>query len=428
MALTEAGYLPRLLDAQLAEDLRTFGAVAVEGPKWCGKTWACLNQAESVFYLLDPAGGHANRRLAALDPGAALTGAAPHLVDEWQEVPELWDAVRFSVDRSQLRGQFLLTGSTKPKDDGREPRHSGVGRIAVRRMRPMTLFESGDSTGSVSLEHLADGQGVGPARGRLSLDGLIEVACRGGWPGALGLNAGQGRRLASGYLRRLAESDITEAGKAARNPAKTGPFLRSLARHSATLASVATIRKDMAQAFGATATDVTVTAYLGALRRLYVLEEVPPWAPKLRSRTPLRRAPKRLLADPSLMVAGLGAGPAGLKADLDTFGFVFETLVLRDLSAFADALGAELAHYRDDEGLEADAVLVFPDARWAAVEVKLGFDQVDAAAQALLSLARQVRGGGGDPPAFLAVVVGVGALAQTRPDGVHVVPVDLLGP
>jgi predicted AAA+ superfamily ATPase len=426
MTLTEPGYRPRLLDAVLADDLETFGAVSVEGPKWCGKTWACLNQAESVFYLMDPLGGFANRQLALLDPAAALAGARPHLVDEWQEVPQLWDAVRFQVDRSQSTGSFLLTGSTKPADGA--PEHSGTGRIAVRRMRPMTLFESGDSSGEISLAALAAGGQVSPAKGGLTLDRLIELACRGGWPGALGLNVRRGQALAASYLDRLALADMSTADGVEHDPAKTRPFLSALARHSATLVSGPTLRKDMAQAFGAPVADSTVSAYLGSLRKLYVLEDIPPWAPRLRSRKAIRQAPKRLLADPSLIVAGLGATPEALKRDLETFGLVFEALALRDLLVFADRLGAQLRHYRDDSGMEVDAVLALPDARWGAVEVKLGFNQVDKAARSLLELARQVTAAGGAPPAFLAVVVGVGAVAQTRPDGVHVIGADQLGP
>ncbi|MDR2374359.1 MAG: DUF4143 domain-containing protein [Bifidobacteriaceae bacterium] len=426
MALTRDGYIPRLADERLAEDLATFGAVLVVGPKWCGKTWTCLNQAESAFYLMDPSGGYANRELALLDPTAALAGPRPRLVDEWQEAVQLWDTVRFEVDRTAARGQFLLTGSTKPRSD--QPAHSGVGRIAERRMRPMTLVESGESDGSVSLRALGDGATVRPARGALSLDQVIALCCRGGWPGALAVGAARSRRLAASYLERLGSAEMSVAGAVERNPAKTGPFLRSLARHSAQPVSVAAIRRDMVEVFGVSATDVTVNAYLDSLRRLYVLEEIPPWSPRLRSRTPLRKTPKRLLADPSLTVAGMGATPAALKADLRTLGLVFETMVLRDLLVFADAMGASLAYYRDSAGLEADAVLALADGRWAALEIKLGFNQVDKAAAALVDLGRRVAGAGGSAPAFSAVLVGVGAVARTRADGVHVVPVDLLGP
>jgi predicted AAA+ superfamily ATPase len=426
MTLTEHGYLPRLLDARLAQDLQAFGAVSVVGPKWCGKTWTCLNQAQSVFYLMDPAGAYANRQLAALDPDAALAGAPPHLIDEWQEVVELWDAVRFRVDRGRARGLFLLTGSTKPAS--KQPLHSGAGRFADRRMRPMTLVESGDSDGSVSLGALAEGASIPPAKSDLQLDQLIYFACRGGWPAALDVGENQAREMALSYLDRLAYAEIPDVDGVRRDPSKTRPFLSSLARHSASLVNAATLRRDMAQAFGAAATAVTVNAYLEALRKLYVLEELPPWSPQLRSRTPLRKAPKRFLADPSLTVAGLAASPATLRADLNTLGFVFETLVLRDLLVIADMLGGRLSHFRDDRGLEADAVMTLPDGRWGAIEVKLGFTQVDQAAAQLLQLARQVVEGGGGEPAFLAVVVGVGAIAQSRADGVHVVPVDKLGP
>jgi predicted AAA+ superfamily ATPase len=290
------------------------------------------------------------------------------------------------------------------------------------------LAESGESDGAASLRSLAEGGQIRPAKGELTLDQVVGLACRGGWPGALGMEARQSQELASSYLDRLAFLDMSLADAVERNPAKTRPFLSSLARHSATPVSVPAIRRDMAEAFGAAATDATIRAYLDSLRKLYVLEEIPPWSPGLRSRTPLRKAPKRFLADPSLVVAGLGATPAALKADLKTLGFAFETMVLRDLLVFADALGARLAYYRDSGGLEADAVLILPDARWAALEIKLGFNQTDAAASSLLKLGAEIAGAGGSAPAFLAVVVGVGAVGRTRPDGVHVIPVDQLGP
>ncbi|MDR1186210.1 MAG: DUF4143 domain-containing protein [Bifidobacteriaceae bacterium] len=426
MTLREPGYRDRLIDPIIDRDLRVFGAVSLEGPKWCGKTWTCLNHSESAFYLMDEASDFANRRLAELDPAAALDGRRPRLLDEWQEVPALWDAVRFRVDRTASKGCFCLTGSTKPRGDG--PRHSGTGRIVSRRMRPMSLAESGQSSGTARLETLLAGGRLRPERSNASLEDVLGWMCAGGWPGVIGLDPDEAQALARSYVDHLANSDMAEASGVRRDPARTRAFLRSLARHTATPVRVPTLRRDMMESWGESATDLTIRRYLDDLARLYTLEEVPAWQGQLRSRAPLRKTPKRMLADPSLAVAALGADPASLRADLNTAGFIFEAMCLRDLFVYAEVLGASLSYYRDEDGLEADAIITLADGTWGAVEVKLGHAQVDQAAASLKRLAAKMAHPGRPAPAMLAVIVGVAGVAETRPDGVHVVPIDKLGP
>ena len=426
MTLRPAAYRDRVIDATVTRLLGAVGAVSVEGPKWCGKTWTSLNHANSVFYVADPAGGFANRELARLDLLSALQGAAPHAIDEWQEVPGIWDAVRFGVDMSPGPGQYLLTGSSTPADDA--VAHSGTGRIARVRMRPMTELESGHSTGEISLAQLMDGLAPRAARGAATLGDVSEAVTRGGWPANLGLSADQAAELASSYLDSVASADLAQVGGAQRNPAKVMALLRSLARNTATTVGSTALERDIAEASGPGLAPNTIREYLILLERLYLLEQIPAWRPALRSPVKLRQAPKRMLVDPSLAVAGLQASPDTLRRDPKTLGFLFEAMVLRDLLVFAQGLRASVWHYRDNAGLEVDAIVTLPSGAWAAIEIKLGHAQVDEAARTLLRLRRKMADAGDPVPAAMIVVVGVGGVAQRRPDGVCVVPVDLLGP
>jgi predicted AAA+ superfamily ATPase len=425
VTLTEPGYRERLADRVIERDLRIFGAVAVEGPRWCGKTWTCLNHASSAFFVADPQGAFANRALAELDPSGVLAGARPRLIDEWQEVPPLWDAVRHAVDRGHDRGLVLLSGSTAPPRAGTV--HSGAGRIARRRMRPMALVESGDSSGTAALTAIAEGEPLAARPSAMTLDRVLELVTRGGWPAAIDLPADEASVIARSYIDTLIHTDLPALNGVAREPGKLGALLRSLARNTATTVSQATLRRDAAGEDGAGPSRESVSRYLDELRRVYVLDEFPAWSPGLRSRTRLRTAPKSVLADPSLAVAALGATRDTLRADLTTLGFVFESLCLRDLGAIADAAGWSASHYRDETGLEADAILALPDGRWVGVEIKLGFTQVDKAAANLAKLSARIAAGGGPAAAALVVIVGVGSFAHTRPDGVHIVPIDHLG-
>lgn len=422
--LTQEGYLPRLVDARVSGLLRSFGAVCVEGSKWCGKTWTSLNHANSVYYVADSSGNYQNRRLAELDPEYALLGDPPHLIDEWQEVPSLWDATRFAIDREKSKGRFILTGSSVPPDAATI--HSGIGRIARLTMRPMSLAESGDSSRAVSLAVLFEG-GLERHNEAIQLDHLVQLTCRGGWPGALGLEPAGAAEIAAQYIEETARRDMNRVDGRRRDPAKSRRLLRALARNNMTAVTNTTLIRDSQEngslpPFSAP----TLISYLGALKKLFVIEELPAWSPKLRSRSRLRVSPKKHFVDPSLAIAALGAAPDQLIADLNTFGFMFENLVIRDLKVYADSMGGQVFHYRDDENLEADAIIELADGRWAGIEVKLGVGQADTAANSLLALRRKITALGGRPPEFLAAICGVCNNSYTRDDGVRVIPATAL--
>ncbi|MCL2848477.1 MAG: DUF4143 domain-containing protein [Micrococcales bacterium] len=428
--LTPAGYRERLADQVVTRYLRQFGAVVIEGPKWCGKTWTGQRHAGSLVSLADPAGGFAARELALADPVAVLDPASarqgsgpPLLIDEWQEAPGLWDAVRHRVDQTGVPGQFLLTGSARPADG--QVVHSGAGRIARVRMRTLSAFESGASDGRCSVAGLLDGQPPAGALPALSVTDTITMAVHGGWPAAL-TRREPSADLPAQYLRALAESDVPHVDGARRDPRRVTALLRSLARNNATTVTRNTLAADICADGDPTMSRLTVSRYLEALDRLFVVEQVPAWSPRLRSRTRLRTSPKLYLTDPSLTVAALRATPHTLLHDLNTFGFVFEGLCLRDLSVYCETVGAQLFHYHDDNGLEADAIIEGPDGRWGAVEIKFGSHQEDAAAANLVRLGDKMAAAGA-PPTFLAVMTGTGA-THTRPDGVVCAPVAAWGP
>ncbi len=407
--------------------LGTFGAVCVEGPRWCGKTWASLNQAESVTYIGDPAGNFQNRRLAELDPGLVLMGNRPHLVDEWQEVPGIWDAVRFSVDQSREKGQYLLTGSSTPKRKG--VMHSGVGRIGILPMRPMSLFESGDSSGVVSLKSLFEEPLPAVSTGEVRLQRTAELVVRGGWPDSVDATLDAARELARSYLDLTVEDDVSRIDSVRRDPHKLRLLLRSLARNESTLAKNSTLQRDMLEFDDETLAPDTLTDYLAVLRRLFILWEQGAYNPNLRSSVRVGKKPKRHLADPSLSAAALGVGADDLIADLNTFGFLFEALCERDLAVYAQAFGGTLMHYRDAQNREIDAVLELPGGAWGGFEIKLGANQIDEAAGHLLAMKSLIeRDATARPPVVMAVICGMSSAAYTRPDGVVVVPPTALRP
>ncbi len=414
-------YRPRVADAELAAMLQAAGAVVVEGPRACGKTQTALRAAASAARLdVDDAA----RAAGLLSPGLLLDGARPRLIDEWQLVPAVWNHVRRAVDDAGgLPGQFVLTGSAVPADDA--TRHSGAGRFTRLRMRPMTLAEAGRSSGEVSLAALLAGDAPragDPGLGIRDVAGLVAV---GGWPALLGRPVDAALAANRGYLDETRRADLARADGVARDPENVGRVLRSLARHVSTQASARSIAADVHGAEGPV-DHHTVLAYLAALSRVFVVEDLPAWSPALRSRTPLRAAPTRHFTDPSLAVAALGADPDRLLRDVETLGLLFESLVVRDLRVFAQALGATVSHYRDATDLEADAVVERRDGTWAAFEVKLGPGSVDAGARSLLRLAERVDADRHGPPAALVVVTGWG-YAYRRPDGVCVVPAGALG-
>ena len=420
-------YWPRVADRELAQRLARSGAVLIEGPRACGKT-ATARQVAASAVMLDA--DRSARRAVAVEPGFVLRGKTPRLIDEWQIEPEIWNHVRHAVDERPGRGHFILTGSAVPPDD--ITRHTGAGRVSRLRMRPMSLFELKRSTGEISLSRLLAGEPVPSSVAELTVRELAELVCIGGWPGHLGssaedpaLSPDDAMAENRDYLGEVCRTDIRRVDGSGRDPARVGLFLQSLGRNVATCASLATLARD-AGGPDRSLNQYTAASYLTALARLMIVEDQPPWAPHLRSRSRLRTAPKRHFVDPSLAVAALSAGPEHLLHDFDWFGFLFESMVVRDLRVYAQASRASVYHYRDNTGLEVDAVVDAGPGRWAAFEIKLGAGRVDDAARTLLKFADRVDTERCGKPAALGVIVGSG-YGYSRPDGVGVIPVGGLG-
>lgn len=426
-------YRKRIADALLANKLAYMGAVLVQGPKWCGKTTTARQAVRSEVSLEDSVKGKSNRLLAQTRPDKLLEGATPRLIDEWQEGPMLWDAVRSSVDRGG-RGLFVLTGSAVPPEvDGNSseciPRHSGTGRIARLTMRPMSLWESGDSTGEVSFGELFAGGDPTGARSGLALEDVCELICRGGWPGSLGLSGRIARGPAREYYAAIVESDISRVDGTLRDPGRVERLMRSLARLQGTQSSAAVICADMKANDSDTLTEDTVYSYLKALRRIFVTEDMRAWSPNLRCKTPLRTTDTRYYTDPSIAAAAMGLGPGDLMNDLATFGFFFETLAVRDLRTCADALGGSVFHYLDKSGLECDAILRLENGSYGLIEIKTGGDAlIEKGVKTLETLSSKIDTSRMPPPSFRMVLVADGDFAYRRSDGVIVCPVGCLKP
>lgn len=427
-------YRPRVIDQRISEDIEDFGALCLEGVKYCGKTWTGRAFSNSEIDLMDPAGNFQNLEIARLDPATALKGSHPRLVDEWQEAPLLWDGVRNRVDVSNKRDTYILTGSSVPKsktggDSSRGPMHSGVGRIEKLRMRPMTLSETGESNGAVSLAALFEGAEPSAIVPEISLEDLCELIVRGGWPAFLGKSSSRSSRMVLGYIREICERDVSRVDGVARDPDKVRRLLHSLARNAEQATKSKTMIADMTE----TATDgplaiETVNDYLGALKRLFVLEEIAGWSPHIRSSLRINKRPKYHFVDPSIPAALLGGSSKRLVQDLNTLGFLFESLCVRDLLVYAEAMDAQVRYYRDQASLEADVIIEGADGRWAALEIKLGHNRVDEGALSLKTVASKVQGAGAEPPVFLGVVEGLGSYAYKREDGVFVLPITCLAP
>lgn len=432
MKINPEEYRPRLADAQLAFKLQTFGATVIVGPKWCGKSTTAAQQSKSALMLQDPDFRESYLETAAIKPSLLLKGERPRLLDEWQDVPALWDAVRLAVDAERGQGLFILTGSVSFNPNA--VRHSGTGRISRLKMHSMSLFESGESNGGVSLRALFDHPetDIDGIRSPLSLDELVFAVCRGGWPAALDLKTDASRlAVAKDYVANLCESDISTVDGVERNPALARAILRSYARNLSTLADSASIRRDVLATM-ASCSQSTLDSYLKAFRKLFTIEDADAWRPSIRSATAVRAGKKRELADPSIAAAALGLAPAAFATDLRTFGFFFENLVIRDLRAYSAALGGTVSHYRDRYGLEADAVLHLEDGRYALVEVKLGGRKIEEGAAHLIELRDLIRKHNQNEvqvplrePDILLVITGTD-MAYTRPDGVKVVPIGCL--
>lgn len=412
-------YIERIVDVELTERLAATGAVVIEGPRACGKTETARQVAASEV-LLDV--NEDARILAGIAPSQVLDGATPRLIDEWQLEPSIWNHVRRAIDDRNAPGQFILTGSAVPADD--ITRHTGAGRL-TRRMRPFSLFESGHSSGKISISGLLEGMPPEAPQAEIRIAALAELICKGGWPGNLNQSEKQVLRANRDYLNEIRRMDISRVNGQTRDPVKVGKLLQSLARNVATPVTISTLVTDVRG--GATMKADTAAEYLEALEQLMIVENQPSWAPHLRSRSIVRTTPVRHFTDPSLAAAALRANPDRLLKDTKTLGFLFESMVIRDLRVYAQAADAEVYHYRDKNGLEVDAIVQSMDGRWAAFEVKLGGQRADEGARNLLKLAQRVDQDLCGKPSMLAVIVPSG-YGYTRPDGVGVIPIGALGP
>lgn len=417
-------YRPRLIDNIIDSYLEAFGAVCVEGPKWCGKTWTSSYHCKSEIMLGNPDGNFQNRQLAQMSPSLVLEGETPRLIDEWQEVPQLWDAVRYKVDQSGNKGQFILIGSATPNHKG--ILHSGAGRIAKLRMRPMSLFESGNSSGDISLKDICEGRIEPKISGEVDLRKLINFIIRGGWPANQETTLKQAAYLPIQYIRAVLDDDVYRIDNVKRDKHKMELLLRSLARNEATTVTNKKLKNDIKEIDDEDIDVETVSAYLDVFQRLFLTDNQKPFEAKLRSSIRIKQAEKRHLSDPSLAAALLNATPEMLLNDLNTLGFLFEALCERDLKIYAESFDAELYHYQDYNNNEMDAVIAMPDGKWCGFEIKLGANQIDMAAENLIKIKNEIKASGGTAPDSLCVICGLSNAAYQRPDGVFVVPITAL--
>ena len=424
MFVNKNDYKPRLIDRTIDEFLETFGAICIEGPKWCGKTWTSSYHSNSEIMLGNPEGNFQNRQLAEMSPSLVLEGEAPRLIDEWQEVPQLWDAVRYKVDQNAKKGQFILTGSATPNHKG--ILHSGAGRIAKLRMRPMSLYESGNSGGEVSLKQICEGKIEAKITGEVNLKQIIDFIIRGGWPANQDTALKQAAYLPVQYIRAILDDDVYRMDNIKRDKHKMELLLTSLARNEATTATNKKLKNDIKEIDDEDIDVDTVAAYLDIFSRLFLTENQLPFEPKLRSSIRIKQAEKRHLSDPSLAAALLKASPEMLLQDLNTLGFLFEALCERDLKIYAETFGAGLYHYQDYNNNEMDAVIEMPNGEWCGFEIKLGANQIEAAAENLIRIRNDIKNNGGKEPSSLCVICGLSNAAYQRPDGVFVVPITAL--
>jgi hypothetical protein len=419
-------YRPRIADKLLERKLKGKGAVLVEGAKWCGKTTTSEQICNSVLYMSDPQKREQNIQLARLNPSLLLRGEKPRLIDEWQVAPKLWDAVRFEADHSRDLGLFILTGSSVPPDMS-DVIHSGTGRFGWIKMRPMSLWESGESTGDISLSKLFNGETDIAGISNLDLERIAFVTCRGGWPLSIDMEDEIALDQAFDYVAAVEKRDIQMADGVERDATRVHRLLRSYSRHQGMQVSYAAIKDDLIENEGDSFDTDTVISYIKALKRIFVIEDVEAWNPNLRSKTAIRTSDTRYFTDPSIATAALGLGPSDLIADLNTFGLIFETLCMRDLRVYAEALNGNVYHYRDKNGLECDAVVHLRDGRYGLIEIKLGGDKlIGQGAATLLTLAEKIDTTKMKSPSFLMVLTATGDYAYRRGDGVLVVPIGSL--
>lgn len=420
-------YKRRIADKLLSNQLEAAGVVLIQGPKWCGKTTTASQQAKSILYMDDPRMRESNIILSDTEPLLLFNGETPRLIDEWQLAPKLWDAARFEVSQRGLPGQFIFTGSSVPPNT-REITHSGTGRFAWLTMRPMSLWESEESTGSVSLERLFQGYELKASLSKdHSLTQLAFLICRGGWPGSLGLSEQAALLQATNYLDAVVNSDISRVDGINRDALFARRLLRSYARHQGTQAPITTIYKDLENNSSGSMTEETISSYILALKQIFVIEDMLAWSPNLRSKTTIRTSGTRYFIDPSIATAALGIGPNDLLKDLHTLGLLFETMAVRDLRVYADALNGEVYHYRDRNDLECDAVIHLRNGNYGLIEIKLGGDTlIEHGAKTLKKLASNIDTDQMPAPSFLMVLTGTGTYSYRRDDGVLVVPISCL--
>ncbi|MDU2219099.1 ATP-binding protein [Finegoldia magna] len=420
-------YLPRIADKLLEERLDAKGAVLIEGPKWCGKTTTAKQKAKSFISMDRPDMTKQYQQMANISPNTLLEGETPRLIDEWQIAPNLWNAVRYEVDNRDGFGQFILTGSAVPHEFD-DSMHTGTGRISRLLMRPMSLFESKDSSGEVSLKNLFERENI-TAIDETSFEKIAFLICRGGWPRSIGLNEKPALFQAIDYFDAVVSNDISRVDSIKRDKEKAKRLLKSYARHVGTQSSLETIRQDMLANQSDTFDQVTLYSYLDALRKIFVIEDSPAWNPNLRSKTAIRTTDTRYFSDPSIATASLGMGPNDLLTDLNTMGFLFENLCVRDLRIYTDYLDGTVYHYRDRSGLECDAVIHLRNGAYGLVEIKLGGDKlIEEGAETLKDLASKIDTKNMSKPSFMMVLCAKSPFAYKRNDGVYVVPITSLRP
>ena len=418
-------YKPRIVDEQVEKDLRIFGAICIEGPKWCGKTWTSSYHANSEFLVGDPSGNFSNRMLAELEPYTVLKGDTPRLIDEWQEVPALWDATRSFVDENGNKGQIILTGSSTPVNKG--VLHSGTGRIKSIRMNTMSLYESGDSSGDISLKDLFENKFESKVLKETNLEKLSYLIVRGGWPGNINVDVNDCDELALGYMENVVKTDLKQLDKDIDfNEHKAKLILKSLARNESTTVSNQSILNDIIENDNSSISKNTLSKYLNAFNRMFLFNNQEPFSPNIRSSLRVKQMKKRHFSDPAMACAMLRLTPKKLMSDLNTFGFMFEAMVERDLSIYAQSLNAKLFHYQDYRNNEIDAVIELEDGNWCAIEIKLGLNKIEEGSNNLIKVCKDLADNGGKEPIMKCVIYGVGNMAYKNADGVYIIPITAL--
>ena len=418
-------YKKRVVDSLIEKQLKIFGAICIEGPKWCGKTWTSSFHSKSEYLVGDPQGNFSNRLLAEMEPYTVLKGETPRLIDEWQEVPSLWDATRAFVDKNVEKGQIILTGSSTPKTKG--ILHSGTGRIKSIKMNTMSLYESGDSSGLISLSDLINNKFEAQLLNDVGLERLAYLIVRGGWPGNLDVEVSDCTELANGYMENVIKTDLRKLDKDIDyNEHKAKLILKSLARNESTTVSNQRILNDIIEFDSESLSKNTLSKYLEAFNRMFILNNQEPFSPNIRSSLRVKQMEKRHFSDPAMACAMLNLTPNKMMSDLNTFGFMFEGMVERDLGIYAQALNSKLYHYQDYNGNEIDAVIELDDGNWCAFEIKLGLGKAEEGAKNLNKVCENIVNNGGKAPIIKCVIYGVGNMAYKNKDGVYILPITAL--